>query len=330
MICIGGFCSSCFGQFPIEPLVEYQLNGSKASRHRFISERRSTWHQNYHSRRILGQSTRGSNRFVFVAFCVPFSQYSWSLLTNSNAYSLPTLLITGLTICGSDCLLSAEWKSPNKIIARTGLSKGKGDIIVTTISGGVGSSTVQFRAYNETIGPLKESAVWIEEPTSLAWGRRTLGPTKYTQEDPLGLSIEGNVNKLTEDLRDIFPDSSGDLSQENFSPGWFLLEHHNTTSFDDLKAGLSYLRRKVESQRDGQLSFLKANAGAVMDQLDTLMILRDKFEEDMLETTEPIDKLEKSIKEAIIESNSLFTDVLYRREKADTMRAALFALSRHK
>lgn len=237
-----------------------------------------------------------------------------------------------MTICDADCLLSAEWKSPNKIIARTGPSKGKGDIIVTTKSGGIGSSTVQFRAYHETIGPLKESAVWIEESPmqSLAWGRRSLAPTKYTQEDPLGLSIEGNVKKLTEDLRDIFPDSSGDLSQENFSPGWFLLEHHNTTSFDDLKAGLSYLRRKVESQRDGQLSFLKANAGSVMDQLDTLMILRDKFEDDMAENAQPINKLEKSIKEAIIESNSLFTDVLYRREKADTMRAALFALSRHK
>lgn len=230
-------------------------------------------------------------------------------------------------------MLSAEWKSSNKIIARTGASKGKGDIIVTTKSGGVGSSTVQFRAYHETIGPLKESAVWIEESSiqSLAWGRRSLAPTKYSQEDPLGLSIEGNVKKMTEDLRDIFPDSSGDLSQDNFSPGWFLLENHNQTSFDDLKAGLAYLRRKVESQRDGQLSFLKANTGAVMDQLDTLMGLHEKFQEDVEKMgTEPIVKLEKGIKDAIIESNSLFTDVLYRREKADTMRASLFALSRHK
>lgn len=183
------------------------------------------------------------------------------------------------------------------------------------------------------IGPIKETAVWIEESSmqSIAWGRRSLAPTKYTQEDPLGLSLEGNTKKLPEDLRDIFPDSSGDLSQENFSSKWFLLENHNATSFEDLKAGLSYLRRKVESQRDGQLSFLKTNAGSVIDQLDTLMALRDKFQDDTAETdAKPIEKLEKSIKDAIIESNSLFTDVLYRREKADTMRAALFALSRHK
>jgi len=58
----------------------------------------------------------------------------------------------GLTICGVDCLLSAEWKSPNKIIARTGQARGTGDIIVVTRSGGVGSTTVQFRGYNIQIG----------------------------------------------------------------------------------------------------------------------------------------------------------------------------------
>lgn len=51
----------------------------------------------------------------------------------------------GLKICGCDCLLSAEWKSKNKIVARSGPCKGRGDIIVTTRSGGEGTSTVQFR-----------------------------------------------------------------------------------------------------------------------------------------------------------------------------------------
>lgn len=144
---------------------------------------------------------------------------------------------------------------------------------------------------------MKESGVWIEESPmqSLAWGRRSLAPAGYSQEDPLGLSIEGNEKKLTEDLRDIFPDCSGDLSQDNFSPAWFLLEHHNSTSFEDLKAGLAYLKRKVESQRDGQLSFLKANTGSVIDQLDTLMTLKDKFEQDSKSFgSEPLKLLEES------------------------------------
>ncbi|XP_017858063.1 PREDICTED: exocyst complex component 2 [Drosophila arizonae] len=241
--------------------------------------------------------------------------------------------LIGLKICGSDCLLSAEWKSPNKIIARTGPAKGKGDIIVTTISGGVGTSTVQFRAYHETIGPLKESAVWIEESPSqnFAWGRRTLTQSGLTQEDPLGLSIEGNEQKIPEDLRDLFPDACGDLSQENFSPAWFLLENHLATSFEDLKAGLSYLKRKVESQKEGQLSFLKSNAGSVIDQLDTLMNIRDKFQEDVkLYGKEPFQVLEQSIENSISESQKIFNDVLVRKEKADSTRSVLFALSRHK
>ncbi|KAI5642312.1 IPT/TIG domain-containing protein [Phthorimaea operculella] len=53
--------------------------------------------------------------------------------------------LIGLKICGCDCLLSAEWKSKNKIVARSGPCKGRGDIIVTTRSGGEGTSTVQFR-----------------------------------------------------------------------------------------------------------------------------------------------------------------------------------------
>jgi len=65
------------------------------------------------------------------------------------------LFVAGLNICGVDCLLSAEWKSANKIIARTGQAKGTGDIIVATRSGGIGSTTVQFRGYNIQIGNIQ-------------------------------------------------------------------------------------------------------------------------------------------------------------------------------
>ena len=102
-------------------------------------------------------------------------------------------MFTGLTICGCDCLLSAEWKSPNKIIARSGPGKVRGEIIVTTRSGGRGTSTVEFRGYHERIGPMKESAVWVEEAPirNMWWGRRGLTPTTYQHDDPLGISIEG-------------------------------------------------------------------------------------------------------------------------------------------
>lgn len=75
------------------------------------------------------------------------------------------------------------------------------------------------------------------------------------------------------------------------------MEHHHNTTFEDLKAGLAYLRRKVEGQKEGQLSFLKSNAGSVIDQLDTLMNLKDKFQEDAeIAGNDPIRPLEEAIK----------------------------------
>lgn len=63
----------------------------------------------------------------------------------TNYYELLSLYL-GLTICGVNCLLSAEWKSQSKVIARTGQGDGKGDVILKTKSGGVGTCTVQFNA----------------------------------------------------------------------------------------------------------------------------------------------------------------------------------------
>ncbi|XP_026764058.2 exocyst complex component 2 [Galleria mellonella] len=242
--------------------------------------------------------------------------------------------LIGLKICGCDCLLSAEWKSKNKIVARSGPCKGRGDIIVTTKSGGEGTSTVQFRGYHESIGPVKESAVWVEEaaPPSLPWGRRPMSPTTYTPPDPLGLSTEGDDCKFPEEeLHELFPDGSGKLTDENFQPGWYLLEHHSNTSYEDLKAGMVFLQRKVESQKEGQLSFLKANTGAVMDQLDRLVLLKNMFEEDQRKNgKEPLHSLQAAIEESITLADSLFSEILSRKEHADKTREALSLLMRNK
>nr|XP_049698816.1 exocyst complex component 2-like [Helicoverpa armigera] len=242
--------------------------------------------------------------------------------------------LIGLKICGCDCLLSAEWKSKNKIVARSGPCKGRGDIIVTTRFGGEGTSTVQFRGYHESIGPVKESAVWVEEaaPPSLPWGRRPMSPTAYTPPDPLGLSTEGDDCKFPEEeLNELFPDGSGKLSDDNFQPGWYLLEHHSNTSYEDLKAGMVFLQRKVESQKEGQLSFLKANTGAVMDQLDRLVLLKNMYEEDERKNgKEPLPSLQAAIEESITLADSLFSEILTRKENADKTREALSLLTRHK
>lgn len=63
--------------------------------------------------------------------------FSWSLSISHS---------TGLSICGHNCLLTAEWISASKIVCRVGPAKDdKGEIIVTTKSGGQGTSTVSFK-----------------------------------------------------------------------------------------------------------------------------------------------------------------------------------------
>ncbi|CAG0913248.1 unnamed protein product [Notodromas monacha] len=111
-----------------------------------------------------------------------------------------------LTVCGVDCTLFAEWKSPNKILARVGAGEGRGDIIVTTKQGGPGTCMVKFYGYLEAVGPLKESAVWIEERFQFSSPRRRMTASsmpgnivpaavamqEVEDDDPLGLSDEPN------------------------------------------------------------------------------------------------------------------------------------------
>lgn len=75
----------------------------------------------------------------------PNQRICWVTCVVADLNYLLFYIFSGLTICGCDCLLSAEWKSSNKIIARSGPGKGKGDVIVTTRLGGIGTCTVTFK-----------------------------------------------------------------------------------------------------------------------------------------------------------------------------------------
>lgn len=158
-----------------------------------------------------------------------------------------------------------------------------------------------------------------------------MSPAVLTPPDPLGLNVEGDESKFPEEeLHELFPDGSGNLQDENFQPGWYLLEHHSNTSFEDLKIGALYLQRKVESQKEGQLSFLKANTGTVMDELDRLVTMKTMMDEDKQCDKASLLTLQTAIEDSIKLSDTLFSEILLRKEKADKTRAALTLLTRHK
>lgn len=64
---------------------------------------------------------------------------------------------------------------------------------------------------------------------------------------------------------------------------------------------------QVEGQKEGQLSFLKANTGAVMDQLDRLVLLKNMYEEDQRKSgKEPLPSLQAAI-EGKLHASKLIT-----------------------
>nr|QEI22742.1 Sec5 [Artemia sinica] len=227
--------------------------------------------------------------------------------------------LIGLTICNHDCLLSAEWHSPNKLIARSGPSYITEAIIVTTKSGGRGTCTVQFKGIEETSGPLKESAVWVNDSGAVTMRGylRPAKPSALSYDDPLGLSMEGREALNTEELDKISPDGNSDICSPEFSIVRFLMKYHYATTFQDLKAGAAYLKRTVNSEREGKISFIKNNLGAIFDQLQTSVTLKSLIEVKDVPSTH---NLEKQIEDVKKESDSLFNKVLEREKQAEELR----------
>ena len=138
-----------------------------------------------------------------------------------------------------------------------------------------------------------------------------MAPVGGEADDPLGLDVEGSATNFPEEqLQEMFPEATGEIGSERFDPAYFLLEHHHATTFDDLKAGLEHLRRKVSGHNQNQLSFIKSNTNSIMDQLDTLRSVKKRYEIDTRETgRDPTKAVEKAISECKEEADKMFFDV---------------------
>ena len=228
-------------------------------------------------------------------------------------------------------MMTAQWMSDKKIIALCPSKEGKGDIFIATVSGGLGTCNVNLRIYKETLGPLKEVATWM--PEKFVSRRKTRRSSPTEQDDPLGLHVEErDSGKISEEqLQIMFPEASGNIGSDNFEPAYFLLDKHRSTTFEDLKAGVGYLKRKVDGENESQLSFIKSNVSSIVDQLDTLRGIKKRYDIDNREYgKDPTIKVEKSIEAAKIKADQMFFDVLGRKDRADATRNALNVMNRFK
>ena len=261
--------------------------------------------------------------------------------------------LIGVSICDVDCLIWSEWKSSSKIIARSGIAYGLGDVIVFTKSGGIGTCTVQFKSIKDIISPIKESSVWVNEDEYFSYinniHRNSVSPSHFLmhEEDPLGIKLDDNQptrSKLKDSVfHDFFPEIQADENESTFSdfcsnnflPAWYLLENYNFITFGDLKSSHQHLKEKNDNSKsikpeDESIKLLKPNVLPVIECLDSLKAVHFAFKKDKQELGELTIRLEDSIKKATIEAHEIFDQILARKDAVDSTRNALNVLQRYR
>ncbi|XP_061681753.1 exocyst complex component 2 isoform X2 [Syngnathoides biaculeatus] len=244
--------------------------------------------------------------------------------------------LIGLSICGHNCLLTAEWMSASKIVCRVGPAKDdKGEIIVTTKSGGLGTSTVSFKLLKpERIGILDQSAVWVDELNyyDMRTDRnKSISPLSLRPNNPLGIEIDKG-KFLLKDIEMTFPGMSGDFTSENFSATWYLIENHAGTSFEQLKIAATNLKKQANKKNEGSLAYVKGGLSTFFEAQDALAAIHQKQDSDGAERVEEAmtQRLEVILNRASDTADTLFQEVLGRKDKADSTRNALNVLQRFK
>ncbi|KAK6308797.1 hypothetical protein J4Q44_G00202600 [Coregonus suidteri] len=262
---------------------------------------------------------------------------SWTKVTiRGENLGTGTADLVGLSICGHNCLLTAEWMSASKIVCRVGPAKDdKGEIIVTTKSGGNGTSTVSFKLLKaEKIGILDQSAVWVDEMNY--YDMRTdrnkgISPLSLRPSNPLGIDIDKGKVPL-KDLEAMFSGVSGEFTSENFSATWYLIENHSVTSFDQLRIAASNLKKQATKKNEGSLAYVKGGLSTFFEAQDALAVIHQRLESDGTERVEGsmTQRLQNVLNRASDTADTLFQEVLGRKDKADSTRNALNVLQRFK
>ncbi|TKR93356.1 hypothetical protein L596_007830 [Steinernema carpocapsae] len=239
--------------------------------------------------------------------------------------------LVALMICSTDCLMSAKWKSSTKIVARVGKAKrGLGDIVLITRSGGRGISSIQFRVFTQTTGPLEESAVWVDETRTVP-GREAVRTIQETNEnvDALGLTVNLADKMDLGTLSQKFPDGSSNRRMESFDPRYYLLENHSKTKLEDLRKGVRHMKKMAVMEAESSKDVHKANLYSLISCVDALAAFHDRLQLERNTRGWPLTmNLNDKISESRKTADKLFLDVLNRKDRADATRNALSILTR--
>ncbi|VDO27135.1 unnamed protein product [Haemonchus placei] len=240
-----------------------------------------------------------------------------------------------LFICGTDSKSVFYWffgLETFKIIARLGqANRGLGEVKIATKSGGRGVCNVKFRVFIAQIGPLEESAVWVDE-TQTVPGREAVRTVAQTSEEKDALGLRPTTKKMDPALlAKLFPDSSGNIRMESFNPQWYLLEHHSETPIEELREALKIMQLAKADEAKKSEQMHKANLYSLINCVDSLAALHGELERsNKAGEFAVIKQIGNQISEARLKAESVFKDVLSRKDRADATRNALSVLTRFK
>lgn len=212
--------------------------------------------------------------------------------------------IIQLTINGADCLPYLEWKSSKKIVTRCSRLAGRGDVIVTTKSGGTGTCDVQFDCHEQSVGPTDESAVWVDE-------------LDYQTPDRERHAMSG----LNEDY-------SMELSSSRFRPHLYLAQNCMNSSLGELDRVRTELQKDLGIKNDPEVITTSSNRAALLKTnlpviMECLQIIEHLSKVMTMSRDTSIDNIVKQIRQSLSKSHELFDPLLAQKDLVQSIESAM-------
>ncbi|CAF0899139.1 unnamed protein product [Brachionus calyciflorus] len=239
--------------------------------------------------------------------------------------------LVAVIICGVDCTIRAKWEKESRITTYTGFCKGKGDIVIVTNSGGRGTSSVGFQGLvKKNIGPYEETCTWVDEDSkALLTGLKRAAVNELSHDNPLNISLDDSSKYGMDFFDKEFPNSSIDMTQENFNASRFLLENYQNAKFEDLRQGLEYMKRNIGSKTINSTdNLLKNNISSFMDAIKIMKDIHWLSSND--KKNEFTRSIELMFKDILKTAHRIYDQDLASKDRADMIRNSLQILDTYK
>ncbi|KAK6025482.1 Ser/Thr phosphatase family protein [Ostertagia ostertagi] len=160
-----------------------------------------------------------------------------------------------------------------------------------------------------------------------------------TSEERDALGLKPTTKKMDPTLLSkLFPDGSSGKHCSKwkvFNPQWYLLEHHSENAFcysiEELREALKMMQVAKADEAKKSEKMHKANLYSLINCVDSLAVLHGELERsNKAGEFAVIKQIGNQISEARLKAESVFKDVLSRKDRADATRNALSVLTRFK